>query len=178
MSIPDGVSTADVRTALVAKSLIQVGDGKQAREDEAQTWALAVQQPPEGLTCERAALRLKALEWVSRTPAVPSESSQMLRQGSRTPNEHRQAKTSVRRNAKYEKIDKALGEFSAARPRNHEEVFRLLDDRKVPIPNRRPFKAAGGWVKGFQQDRHAASAWLSQAWGRLGLPAFARGPKK
>jgi hypothetical protein len=33
-------------------------------------------------------------------------------------------------------------------------------------------------LKGFQQNPHDASAWLSQAWRRLGLPAFARGPKK
>jgi hypothetical protein len=84
----------------------------------------------------------------------------------------------VRRNAKYEGIDEALRAIAEARPKSHEEVFRLLDDRKVAIPNRRPFKSAGGWLKGFQQNRHAASAWLSQGWGRLSLPSFARGPKK
>jgi hypothetical protein len=87
-------------------------------------------------------------------------------------------KKPVRRNQKYEGIDKALRAFAASRPRSHQEVFRLLDDRKVAIPNRRPFKAAGGWLKGFQQDRHSASAWLSQTWGRLSLPAFPRGPQK
>ena len=99
-------------------------------------------------------------------------------QESQQPTSSRKAKRPVRRNAKYERIDNALREFAAARPKNHEEVFRLLDDRKVAISNRRPFKTAGGWLKGFQQNRHTASAWLSQAWGRLGLPAFARGPKK
>jgi len=87
-------------------------------------------------------------------------------------------KRSVRRNARYERIDQALGEIAAALPKNHEEVFRFLDGRQVAIPNRKPFKGAGGWLKGFQQNRPAASAWLSQAWGRLDLPAFARGPKK
>jgi len=81
------------------------------------------------------------------------------------------------RNQKYEEIDKSLRRINAARPKSHAEVFRLLEDRKVPIPNRMPFKAYG-WFKGFQQDRHAATAWLSQAWRRLSLPAFAKGPKK
>jgi hypothetical protein len=87
-------------------------------------------------------------------------------------------KKSPRRNARYERIDQALGEIAAAHPKNHEEVFRFLDGRQVAIPNRKPFKGAGGWLKGFQQNRPAASVWLSQAWGRLDLPAFARGPKK
>jgi hypothetical protein len=103
--------------------------------------------------------------------ALRAQSPQETRKG-------RNGKKPVRRNVNYEGIDRALSEISAARPKNHEEVFRFLDDRKVVIPNRKPFKAAGGWLKGFQQNRHTASAWLSQAWGRLDLPAFARGPKK
>ena len=83
-----------------------------------------------------------------------------------------------RRSPRYEAIDKALREFAEARPESHQEVFRLLEDRRVATPNRRPFKPAGGWLKGYQQDRHAASVWLSQAWRRLGLPPFARGPQK
>jgi hypothetical protein len=83
-----------------------------------------------------------------------------------------------RRNAKYEAIDKTLREIADARPKNHEDVFRLLDEGKVAVPNRKPFRAAGGWLKGFQRDRHAASVWLSQDWGRLMLPPFAPGPKK
>jgi hypothetical protein len=84
----------------------------------------------------------------------------------------------ARRNKKYEEIDNALREFADARPKNHEEVFRLLDERKVAMPNRQPFKSAGGWSKGFQKNRHSASAWLSHAWGRLSLPSFPRGPQK
>jgi hypothetical protein len=90
----------------------------------------------------------------------------------------RQPNPASRRNAKYEAIDSALHEISEARPKNHEEVFRFLDDRKVATANRKPFKPTGGWLRGFKQDRHLASAWLSQAWRRLGLPPFARGPKK
>jgi len=92
--------------------------------------------------------------------------------------ESRKATKPSRRNIKYESIDEALSNIAKARPKNHEEVFRFLNDRKVPFPDRKPFKVAGGWLKGFRQNRHEASGWLSQAWGRLGLPAFARGPKK
>ena len=85
------------------------------------------------------------------------------------PAEVRKAKKPVRR-GKYLTIDKALREFARGAPKNHEEVFLLLDDRKVTVPDRRPFKGAGGWLKGFQQNPHAARAWLSHAWGGLGLP--------
>jgi hypothetical protein len=90
----------------------------------------------------------------------------------------RKARKPARRSRKYEEIDRALVDVSKACPNNHEEVFRFLDERSVAIPNREPFKAAGGWLKGFQRNRHTARSWLSQAWGLLGLPAFARGPKK
>jgi hypothetical protein len=100
-------------------------------------------------------------------PAVPDQVQSQGRE-----------KTALRRNRKYEAIDSALCEISEARPKSHEEVFRFLTDRHVPIANREPFKSAGGWLKGFQQNPHLASVWLSQAWGRLELPTFARGPKK
>lgn len=93
-------------------------------------------------------------------------------------NARHKAKKPLRRNKRYERIDKALLEFAATQPKSHQEVFRLLDDRKVAIPNRMPFKAAGGWLKGFQQNRYLARVWLSQTWGRLNLPAFSPGPKK
>jgi hypothetical protein len=92
--------------------------------------------------------------------------------------ESRKPKKPKRRNPKYEAIDLALVSISEAQPKSHEEVFRFLNDRKVAIPNRKPFTAARGWLRGFQQNRHAASAWLSQAWARLGLHPFAPGPKK
>jgi hypothetical protein len=68
----------------------------------------------------------------------------------------------IRRNAKYEEIDRALREIADAVPRNHEGVFQLLDERTVGIPNRKPFKGAGGWLKGFRQNQPAARVWLSQ----------------
>jgi hypothetical protein len=90
----------------------------------------------------------------------------------------RLARKPARRNRQSAAIDKALREFAEALPKNHEEVFRQLDNREVAILNRQPFKSAGGWLAGFRQNRHLASSWLSQVWGRLGLPAFRRGPKK
>jgi hypothetical protein len=111
--------------------------------------------------------------------SLGADSAQVLRaQSPQELRKDRNAKKPVRRNVRYEGIDRALREFADARPKSHEEVFRLLEDRKIPIPNRKPFKSAGGWSKGFQQNRHSASVWLSQAWGRLGLPAFPRGPRK
>jgi hypothetical protein len=104
-------------------------------------------------------------------PALRAQDQQGSRKG-------HVGKKPVRRNARYEAIDRALREIAKARPKNHDEVFRILDDRKVSVPSRKPFKGVGGWLKGFQQNRPSASAWLSQAWGRLDLPAFARGPKK
>jgi hypothetical protein len=87
-------------------------------------------------------------------------------------------KNSVRRNSKYLAIDEALRLISEARPKKHAEVFKLLDEREVPIASRKPFKVAGGWQKGYQLDPHGARAWLSTTWRQLGLPAFPRGPKK
>jgi hypothetical protein len=110
--------------------------------------------------------------------SVAEIEGQIPAQDQRGPRKERSAKKPVRRNARYEGIDRALREIAAARPKNHEEVFRFLDEREVDVPDRKPFKTAGGWLKGFQQNRPAASSWLSQVWGRLGLPPFARGPKK
>jgi hypothetical protein len=78
---------------------------------------------------------------------------------------------------RYDAIDKTLRDIAAARPRSHDEVFEALNSRKIRVPGREPFKSAGGWMKGFRLNRHDASAWLSQRWRALDLPAFARGPK-
>jgi len=119
-----------------------------------------------------------SVEWINSqkydlSPSAPEDEMQSEqtteadRPGSNAPEgqwprESHKPKNPVRRNERYERIDKALREFAATRPKSHQEVFRLLDDRKVAIPNRKPFKAAGGWLKGFQRDLHAASSWLSQ----------------
>ena len=115
---------------------------------------------------------------VSEPPVPAKKNTGTTAQEAQGPQESHKGKKPVRRNARYEGIDEALREIAAARPKNHEELVRFLENRKVAIPNRKVFKSAGGWLKGFQQNPHDASAWLSQAWRRLGLPAFARGPKK
>jgi hypothetical protein len=74
LEIPLSVDTADVRTALVSRRLLDVGDKGRVREDAAETLKLAVQEPPTNLTHDRAALRLAALEWVIHTSRRPAGS--------------------------------------------------------------------------------------------------------
>jgi hypothetical protein len=81
------------------------------------------------------------------------------------------------RDPRYEKIDKALREIAEARPKNHEEVFGLLDGRGIPLARAAPFVGAKGWLAAFHKDKHAARVRLSKAWSRLNLPSFPRGPK-
>lgn len=124
-------------------------------------------------------LMLDSSDSLGSTQAKPERHGALLHsEETLAPKENRKTKKPVRRNEKYEKIDKALRQIANALPNNHEEVFQFLDARKVEIPGREPFKAARGWMKGFQQKPHAARAWLSPQWKRLNLPAFARGPKK
>jgi hypothetical protein len=82
----------------------------------------------------------------------------------------------ARRNPTYQAIDSALRDIGKSLPKNHDEVFEMLEGR-ARIPNAKPFKAAGGWQKGFQKDPVAARAWLSKHWARLRLRPFMRGPK-
>jgi hypothetical protein len=249
LAMPNSVPTADIRIALLARGLVDAAEGIRALEDAIRTLDLAVQEPIQDFDCDRAALRVAALEWVtSATVTAALEKERFISEpdigayakarmtetppiaighgdglGTRTvkapdinlsgkllglnqlarsnevavfhsavgdqqaesgemahgPEERKKSqKRKLRRNERYERIDKALRDCAASRPRSHEEVFQLLDSRKVTIPNRSPFKAAGGWFKGFQQDRHSASVWLSQAWGKLNLPAFRPGPRK
>jgi hypothetical protein len=86
------------------------------------------------------------------------------------------ARKTVRRNSKYEEIDKTLRSIAESRPTSHEEVFRALDGR-AHLPNAKPFLGAAGWFDAFRRNKVAARAWLSKAWSRLNLPAFPRGPK-
>jgi len=65
---PNSAATADVRRALVARGLIETGD---SNLDDAQTLRLAIREPQNELNCERAALRLAAVESIIRV-ATPS----------------------------------------------------------------------------------------------------------
>jgi hypothetical protein len=62
LSIPKSAATADVRTALIARGLIEASDGDQVRKDAVQTLKLAAQEPPKGFTYDRAAMRVAAVE--------------------------------------------------------------------------------------------------------------------
>jgi hypothetical protein len=92
--------------------------------------------------------------------------------------QERHKKRPSRGRKEYERIDEALRESAKARPTRHREVFQMLEDRKVWVPRREPFKSAGGWLKGWKADPRLATVWLSQCWSRLGLPDFPRGPQK
>ena len=81
------------------------------------------------------------------------------------------------RSTRYSAIDQTLISISDAKPKNHKEVFRSLDERHVRIPHAEPFARSGGWGAGFRNDRQAAHAWLSKRWKLLKLPSFPRGPK-
>jgi len=79
---------------------------------------------------------------------------------------------------RYSAIDKMLTNISDAKPKNHDQVFRLLEERRVRIPHAEPFESCGGWRAGFRSDPQAARAWLSKRWSLLKLPGFPRGPKQ
>jgi len=70
LSIPNSPATADVRVALLARNVIEVGEDGVAERDGHQTLTLAVRELPNDLSYERAALRLAAVESVVRA-AVP-----------------------------------------------------------------------------------------------------------
>jgi len=73
LPFPKSAATADVRTALAAKGLIESGGDKQAAEDDAQTLSLAIREPQNELSCERSALRLAAVESVIGAAASSTE---------------------------------------------------------------------------------------------------------
>jgi hypothetical protein len=64
LSIPKSAATADVRTAMLAKGLIDAAD--QAPEDTVQTLELAAQEPPKDFAYDRGALRLAAVDYLNR----------------------------------------------------------------------------------------------------------------
>jgi hypothetical protein len=67
--LPKSQATADVRTAFLARGVIDA-DGP-VEEDRQQTLTLAMRDLPEELTCDRAAVRLAALESVIRGAEAP-----------------------------------------------------------------------------------------------------------
>jgi len=112
--------------------------------------------------------------------AVASNGKEQAPPGSSAPppDGRRKARKPVRRNQKYEAIDKALQAIAESRPSTQEEIFQTLDGRRVVTPPAEPFATARGWVPGFRRDSAAARAWLSKRWAELNLPSLPRGPKK
>jgi hypothetical protein len=68
LRVPESAETADVRTALASKGLIERADGRKASADEVQTLALTIQKLSEDFDYDHAALRLAAVELVMRPP--------------------------------------------------------------------------------------------------------------
>jgi hypothetical protein len=87
LSIPESPGTADVRTALVARCVIEAGDDWPTDQDRQHTLNLAMRELPDELPHDRAALRLAAVESViqatvpvvgGKGPASASKGSQPL----------------------------------------------------------------------------------------------------
>lgn len=72
LSVPKSPATADVRTALVARGVMEDGDDGPAEEDRQQTLRLAMRELQNELPCDWAALRLAAVESVIREAATPT----------------------------------------------------------------------------------------------------------
>jgi hypothetical protein len=64
LAVPKSPGVADVRTALVAKGIIESGGAEQADDDDQRTLTLAIRELPDKLSCDRAVLRLAAVESV------------------------------------------------------------------------------------------------------------------
>jgi hypothetical protein len=62
LSVLKSPATADVRTTLAAKGVIEAGDDGPSDNDGQQTLRLAIRELPGELSCDRAALRLAAVE--------------------------------------------------------------------------------------------------------------------
>jgi len=67
LAVPDSAAVADVRVVLAAKGFLDIADRSEAREDDLRALVLAVQEPAVKLECDRAVLRLAALNSVIAT---------------------------------------------------------------------------------------------------------------
>jgi hypothetical protein len=83
LSFPKSAATADVRTALVARGLIETDGDNQAAEDDAQTLQLAIREPQNELNCDRTALRLATVESVLRAAMFSSGEKKAARAAKR-----------------------------------------------------------------------------------------------
>jgi hypothetical protein len=110
-------------------------------------------------------------------PATKPALSDVKSEGVIRVKKRRRPKPTSKRNSRYEKIDDHLREIAKSQPDSHADVFRQLDAGRVPLPDTRVFAGSTDWSAGFRSNPAGAHAWLSQNWGRLNLPPFARGSK-
>lgn len=68
--VPNSADAADVRVALLSKSIMLPPSQAEAEADEVEVLLRAIREPSIGIGCERAALRLTALDWVRRAAPV------------------------------------------------------------------------------------------------------------
>ena len=172
LPIPESAGGAEARGSLITKVLLSIQWTEHVKLIKPLGIPVVGDEMPESLRCEEAILRLAAINSACDARATASRNSRPLAAQSNPPAKR------VRLNPKYQQIDQGLHQAALAKPTNHREVFQFLDNRKVPYPDRIPFKPARGWLNGWLQDHRTATAWLSQRWAKLSLPAFPRGPKK
>jgi hypothetical protein len=104
--------------------------------------------------------------------------NQSLRLRDSGPDPDTRKRKPAKQNQRYQTIDGALREIAEGRPQTQDEVFQMLQGRRVVAPPAEPFLSARGWVAGFERNEASARAWLSKRWTLLGLPTLPRGPKK
>jgi hypothetical protein len=119
LSLPKSPAVADVRTALLARRIVEPSDAAQVDTDRQVTLTLAVRELPNDLGCERAALRFAAVQSVietTSTVAAPSPVARLPKQASLSPRDAR--------------VHDAIGEDRFRALRNA-EVMKLPDVKKV-----------------------------------------------
>lgn len=84
---------------------------------------------------------------------------------------------SPKQNPKNKAIDDGIRQIADILPTTQEEIFKALDQRRVPLPLAEPFSTAKGWTAGMRRNEKTARAWLSKRWKRLRLAPLPRGPK-
>jgi len=93
------------------------------------------------------------------------------------PKEFGKPKKRVRRNPKYEVIDKALQEIAESRPSSQEEILQSLDGRRVVTPPAEPFVTAADGCLG-SSGTHQPPVRGFQNGGRVRLAIFAARPEE
>jgi hypothetical protein len=168
LSIPMSPGVADVRVALVAKSIIDTSDGG-AAEDADQTLRLAIRDLTDELCDDRAALRLLAVESVigAAIPTVGSHSSAPPTK----PGSHSGSATKSQDPALSDRDSKVHDAIGAERFRTltNAELMRKKDvKRKLGIENIRGTDAAKSCFDRIEKPRATRCRGRSQKNGQNG----------